>query len=67
MYKKKFKKKKKNFYSKEDSEDEEILFMGTVTQEDDSDVEGEVDLKAELISALEELRKSRMKNKSLKI
>ena len=67
MYKKKFKKKKKNFYSKEDSEDE-ILFMGTVTQasEDDSDVEGEVDLKVELISALEELRKSRMKNKSLK-
>ena len=42
--------------------------MGTVTQasEDDSDVEGEVDLKVELISALEELRKSRMKNKSLK-
>ena len=53
MYKNKFKKKRKNSYSKEDnkdeeiSEDEEILFMGTVTQEDDLDVEGEVDLKAE--------------------
>ena len=40
--------------------------MGTLTQEDDSDVEGEVDLKVELISSLEELRKSRMKNNSLK-
>ena len=61
MYKNKLKKNKKNLYSKEDnedeeiSEDEEILFMGIETQEDDSDVEGEVDLKAELISALEEL------------
>ena len=48
------------------SEDEENLFMETVTSEDDSDVEGEVDLKAKLVSAFEELRKSRMKNNSLK-
>ena len=72
IYKKKINNKKENFYSKEDSEDEEISedeenkFMKTVNSEDDSDVEGEVDLKAELISALEELRKSRMKNNSLK-
>ena len=44
MYKKTFKKKKKNLYSKEDSEDQEILFMGTVTSDDESDKEGEVDL-----------------------
>ena len=50
----------------EDSEDEENLPMETVASEDDLDVEGEVDLKVELISALEELRKSRMKNKYLK-
>ena len=66
MYKKKLKKKEKNIYSKEDSEDEEIMFMGIGTQQDDSYVEGEVDLKAKLISSLEELRKRRMKNKSLK-
>ena len=66
MYKETFKKKKKNLYSKEDSEDEEILFMGKITQEDDSNVEGEVDLKVEIISSLEELRKSIMKNKYLK-
>ena len=71
MYKNKFNKKKKNSYSKEDnedeeiSEDEEILFMGTVTQEDDSNVEGEVYLKAELIFALEELEKGRRRNKYL--
>ena len=71
MYKKKFKKKKKNFYSKEDSEyeeiseDEEIIFMGIETQAQDgeSDEEGEVDLKSELISVLEELEKCRRKNK----
>ena len=42
--------------------------MGTVTQasEDHSVEEGEVDLTSELISALEELRKRRMKNNSLK-
>ena len=63
IYKKKFKKKRKNFYSKKDSEDEEIcedeeiLFMGIETQAQDgeSNKEGEVDLKAELNSALEEL------------
>ena len=36
-----------------DSEDEENLFMGTINLEDESVMEGEVDLKAELISALE--------------
>ena len=69
--KKNVNKKKKILYTMEDSEDEEssedeetkILFMGIETQDDESDVEGEVDLKAELISALEELRKSKMKNK----
>ena len=40
--------------------------MGTIASKNDSDMEGEVDLKEELISALEELRKSRMKNNSLK-
>jgi hypothetical protein len=66
---------KKSFYSKEDSsssdkedndsdsDSERVLFMEV---EDDSEEEGEVDLRAELISALEELRKERKKNKSLK-
>ena len=36
--------------------------MGTVASEDDSNMEGEVDLKVELISALEELRKIRIKD-----
>ena len=40
--------------------------MGIVALEDDSDMEGEVDLKAELISSLGELRKSRMKDNYLK-
>ena len=39
------------------SEDEENIFMEIVTSEYDSDVEGEVDLKEEIISSLEELRK----------
>jgi hypothetical protein len=79
--KKKFYKKKKNFYSKEDnsssdmSEDDEtkLLFMGIETQnnvvddnEENSEVEGEVYLEGELISALEELRKYKKKNKSLR-
>ena len=51
--------KKKNLFSMEDSKDEEIseneekLFMETTTSEDDSEMEGVVDLKAELMSALE--------------
>ena len=47
------------------SEDEEILFMGIETQDKygESDEEGEVDLKFELISSLEELEKCRKKNK----
>jgi hypothetical protein len=79
--KKKFYKKKKNFYSKEDnssfdmSEDDEtnLLFMGIKTQnnvvddnEEKSEVEGEVDLEGEITSALEELRKYKKKNKSLR-
>jgi hypothetical protein len=67
---------KKSFYSKEDnfSLDEEdddsdidlerVLFM---VVEYDSKEEGEVKLRAELISAIEELRKERKKNKSLKV
>jgi hypothetical protein len=66
---------KKSFYSKEDNSSSEkedndsdndsegVLFMEV---EDDSKEEGEVDLIAELISALEELRKEGKKNKSLK-
>ena len=48
------------------SENEENQFMGIINSEDDSDMEGEVDLKVELISALEELRKSKVKNNYLK-
>ena len=41
------------------SENEEIIFMGIETQTsyNELDVEGEVDLEAELISALEEIEK----------
>ena len=68
--KKKVNENKKILYTMEDSEDEEsseyeenkIIFMGIETQDDELDVEGEVDLKDELISAIEELRKSIMKN-----
>jgi hypothetical protein len=80
QYKKKFYKKKKNFYSKEDisssdiseDEDSKLLFMGMNTQnnnidnEENSESEGEVDLEAKLISALEELRKYKKKNKLLR-
>ena len=71
IYKKKINKKKKNLYSMEDSEDGEIseneenLFMETVPLEDDSNMEGGVNLREELISAFEKLRKSRMKNNYL--
>jgi hypothetical protein len=65
---------KKSFYSKEDSsssnednysdiDSERLLSMEV---EYDSEEEGEVDLRVELISSLEELRKERKKNKSLK-
>ena len=40
--------------------------MATVASKDDSYMEREMDLKEELISALEKLRKSRMKKNSLK-
>ena len=45
-------------YTSED-EETEILFMGLDTQasNSDSDLEGEVDLRDELVSALEELEK----------
>jgi gamma-glutamylcyclotransferase (GGCT)/AIG2-like uncharacterized protein YtfP len=53
------------------SEDEEtkLLFMGIENQNEDegnSEVEGEVYLEEELISSLEELRKYKKKNKSLR-
>jgi hypothetical protein len=66
---------KKSFYSKEDNfsldekdndsdnDSKRVLFMEV---EDDSKEEGEVDLREEIIGALEELRKERNKNKSLK-
>ena len=57
----------------EDSEDVDtsenvetkIIFMGLDTQDSNSDpdVEGEVDLRDELVSALEELEKCKKKNK----
>ena len=49
-------------------ENEEIIFMGieNQTSDDESDVEGEVDVEAELISALEEIEKCRRRNKYLK-
>ena len=52
----------------DDREDEENILIGIITQalEDDSDMEGEVNLKEEVISALEELRKSGMNNNYLK-
>ena len=40
--------------------------MGIETQYGDSDEEGEVDLEAELISALEELEKCRKKKQTVK-
>ena len=65
--------KKKIVYTMEDSEDSygseveetKVLFMGLDTQawNSDSDVEGEVDLRVELVSALEELGKCRKKNR----
>ena len=41
------------------SENEQILFIGieTQTSDDESDVEGEVDLEVEIISSLEEIEK----------
>jgi hypothetical protein len=78
QYKKKFYKKKKNLYSKDDisssnmSEDDgELLFMGMKNHdvgnnEENIEDEGEVNLEEEFISALEELRKYKNKNKSLR-
>ena len=46
-------------------EETKVLFMGLDTHASNSvsDVEGEVDLRAELVSALEELKKCRKKNR----
>ena len=65
--------KKKIVYTMEDSEDShgseveetEVLFMGLDSQASNSDldVEGEVDLRAELVGTLEELDKCRKKNR----
>jgi hypothetical protein len=56
-----------------DSDSERVLFMAMETQEEtlendkeNYEEEGEVDLEAELISALSDLRRERKKNKSLK-
>ena len=50
-------------------EETEVLFMRLDTQasNSDSDVEGEVDLRDELVSALEKLEKYRKKNKQSNI
>ena len=65
--------KKKIVYTMEDNEDldgseveeTKVLFMGLDTQasNSDSDIEEEVDLRAELVSTLKELEKCRKKNK----
>jgi hypothetical protein len=68
---------KKIFYSKEDesssdedddsdSDSQRVHFMTVDDDEEDYEEEGEVDLREELISALEELGKERKKIKSLK-
>ena len=63
---KKFKKKNKNFYSKEDNEDEsedaEILFIGT----SNLDEESEVDIEAQYMVVVDEIEKCRKRNKVLK-
>ena len=50
---------------KSEVEETKVLFMGLDTQASHSDlyIEGEVDLRAELVSALEELEKCRKKNR----
>ena len=50
-------------------EETELLFMGLDTQASNSDsyMEGEVDLRDELVSALEELDKCRKKNRQSNI
>jgi len=56
-----------------DDDETKLLFMGIETKnkfvdnnEENYEVEGELDLEGELISALEELRKYKKKNKSLR-
>ena len=76
---KKFFKKRNNFYSKEEdtssdedtdeSDNEEMLFIRIDHQEKQSkeayEIEAEVDYEGELISALDDLREERKKNKIL--
>ena len=52
-----------------DVEENDFLFMGLDTQasNSDSDMEGEVYLRAKVVSALEELEKCRKKNKQKNI
>ena len=65
---KKYKEKNKTFYSKEESEYEEmnednkILFLGTTN----SDEESEVEIEAEYMAAVDEIERSRKRNKVLK-
>ena len=68
---------KKIVYTMEDNEDSDgseveetdVLFMGldTQTSNSDSDIEGEVDLRDEIVSSLEELEKCRKKNRQSNI
>ena len=63
MGKNKFDKKKKKFYSKEDSDDEsedaEILFIGTTN----SDEESKVEIEAHYMAIVHEIEKCRKRNK----
>ena len=75
--KKKYHGKKKIAYTMEDNEDTdgseaeetEVLFMGLDTQASNSDsyVEGKVDIRAKLVSGIEELEKCRKKNRQSNI
>ena len=60
--KKKFKDKRKNFYSKEESEDNEILFLGITNL----DKESKVDIEAKYMTVVDEIERCRKRNKVLK-
>jgi hypothetical protein len=73
--KKKFYKKKKNFFTQEDNnsseeneeENSELLFMGIKTQDDKhSEDEEEVNFEEEILSVIEELRKTKKQNRVLR-
>ena len=66
MGKKSFNKKNKNFDSKEDSDDEsedaEIIFIGTTNLDEESKVE----IEAQYMVVVDEIEKSRKRNRVLK-